>query len=261
MNSDIRNVLGVLLLIAVAQVSVGGTVVGSKHDLSYSGNPYGNAGITAEQTVDEICVFCHTPHNANTDLDQDSSNDQGNTDHAPAPLWNRQISDVTQYEMYSSSTMNALYHGAPSPLSLACLSCHDGATASGNVGAVSPAETHNLMNPPNDAPSTAFPPINARPNCNACHGRDPEGNGFPEVPGKWWQIGPDLTNDHPVSMDYGDAVTEDIGNFLDPPDAAIKLFLGRVECPSCHNPHDPTNVPFLRKTVVGSGLCLGCHDK
>jgi predicted CXXCH cytochrome family protein len=55
-------------------------------------------------------------------------------------------------------------------------------------------------------------------------------------------------------------------SFKTPPDPQngwtdIKLFAGKVECPTCHAVHDPTNTPFLRTANGGSTLCLKCHDK
>jgi predicted CXXCH cytochrome family protein len=34
-----------------------------------------------------------------------------------------------------------------------------------------------------------------------------------------------------------------------------------LECGSCHAVHDSANSPFLRYTMAGSQLCLGCHNK
>lgn len=247
-----------VLMIGVVSMAFAGTIKNSKHDLSRT-NPYGDNGSAST----EICVFCHTPHNFNIDLDQQDGNDQDHATRPRAPLWNRQLTDASAYTPYTSSTLNADCDATPSPLSLACLSCHDGANASGNLGAVNLLDSHNLVNSSNIGPSNE-PFTNTNPNCNACHGRgDPEDGGF--VPGKWWQIGPDLSNDHPVSLSYQVAFEQD-DYFNAPPNAMtgwsdVKLFNGRVECPSCHNPHDPTNVPFLRRPVTGSSLCLTCHAK
>ena len=41
----------------------------------------------------------------------------------------------------------------------------------------------------------------------------------------------------------------------------IPLFGGTVQCASCHDPHDNTNAPFLRKTNTASALCSTCHQK
>jgi len=243
MNRVGLHLAGLLFSVFTAQVlAVPGTIVGSKHDLS---SPFGGGS-------DEICVYCHTPHNANADLDNDGNIDSNHATRPPAPLWNRRITTMANYQMYTSATLNMVCDNTPSPLSLVCLSCHDAATAfSGVVGAVNSTDTHNLVNEPNRGDSN--------PNCGTrCH----PGGG--DEPPKWWQIGPDLSNEHPVSMSYPTAA--DDPDFFIPPDlqkgwSDVKLFMGRVECPSCHNPHDPTNIPFLRKSMVASGLCTTCHNK
>ena len=58
----------------------------------------------------EVCVYCHTPHNARTD--------------AGAPLWNR-ADPETNYTLYSSDSLRS-QPGQPGPKSMVCLSCHDG---------------------------------------------------------------------------------------------------------------------------------------
>ena len=217
-----------------------GTIVGSKHDLS-SG------------TTTEICVFCHTPHSFNNDVNRDGVNDVSVTaagGPAMAPLWNRRLSTVNgMFTPYKSASMNQDCPDTPSPVSLACLSCHDEVGG----GAVLPSgdnEMHTLVNEPNLG--------NSEPQCTACH---PSGN----LPGSWWQIGPDVSNEHPISIDYATTYNADPW-FKAPPSfqrgwSTVRLFNGRVECPSCHNAHDPTNVPFLRVSNSGSGLCYTCHDK
>ena len=239
--------LGLLCLTASPAV-IAGTVVGSKHDLG-SGNYYG--GVMAETS--EICVFCHTPHNANN---------QGEM--AGAPLWNRRLTDTGSFLMYTSPTMDATCLATPSGVSLACLSCHDSA----NGGAVSAffdqGDQHDLVNPSNALPAGADA---GGASCVACHGTPGGRNGDIPYPRLYeeWQIGNDLRNDHPISLLYADTLNLD-NYFNTPPDpeegwSDVKLYQGRVECPSCHNPHDPDNVPFLRKTMNGSALCLTCHNK
>jgi len=233
-----------LLLAMQGTLAVAASIVGSKHDLSTG------AGI------DEICVFCHTPHGANDDLDNDGLYDADHATRPPAPLWNRRISSISAYTMYTSDTLNSNCDATPSPLSLVCLSCHDSAAnvamgGLGDAGAVSFADTHNAVNEPNRGPISGC--------TKACHQYD-SNTKFAEN----WQIGPDLQNDHPVSMSYPTAAEDP--DFFIPPDLQkgwndVKLFKGRVECPSCHNPHDPANVPFLRKSMESSGLCTTCHDK
>jgi len=213
------------LSLSLFNLLIAGTIVGSKHDLSVS-NYYGS---TAGASY-EICVFCHTPHGAN-----DSEVSGG-------PLWNRSITDINAFEMYGGVI------GNPNYLSLICLSCHDGVSSQGGESAVSAYDGHNILNPPNADPGS--------PSCIACH---PAGGQFPS---DTWQIGPILTNDHPISIDYSDSVAANpVGEFKVTPDAEIKLFDDKVECASCHNVHDPDNGVFLRKSNAQSALCQSCHQK
>lgn len=95
----------------VAAVSRGDeSVVNSKHDLSARG-----PGPIRAVQESEVCIFCHTPHNA-----------------APqTPLWNRE-DPRRHYRIYQSSTTDARID-QPSGPSKMCLSCHDGSIALGNV--------------------------------------------------------------------------------------------------------------------------------
>jgi hypothetical protein len=87
--------------------SFAGTIVGTKHDLS--GRGWG---------TNEICVFCHTPHNAKSPQ--------------LAPLWNHASTTAT-YTLYSSPTMDETPLQPRSP-SKSCLSCHDGTVATDSYG-------------------------------------------------------------------------------------------------------------------------------
>src|SRR5512138_45131 len=94
----------------------GASVVGSKHDLRAvgGGTPTGS-GLT------EVCVVCHTPHQT------PAANSQ-------YPLWNRNLSAVASYGVYTSPTFNGsgtiadvggATLGTATTTNL-CLSCHDG---------------------------------------------------------------------------------------------------------------------------------------
>ena len=97
--------LGIVLL-RTASADVAAT----KHNLSVSG-----PGAVKAATEAQICVFCHTPHNASP----------------AAALWNRR-NPTTTYTPYSSSTTRGSA-GQPNGASLLCLSCHDGTIALGEV--------------------------------------------------------------------------------------------------------------------------------
>jgi len=107
-----RLAIAVVLLVPVAalsQVRVDAPV--NKHNLSTSG-----PGPVKSQTVTEICVFCHTPHNANP----------------ASPLWNQTLSSGVTYKPYTSSTLQAAV-GVPTGSTKLCLSCHDGTVAIGST--------------------------------------------------------------------------------------------------------------------------------
>jgi len=87
----------------------GGSIATTKHNLSVTG-----PGTIKSTTEPEICIFCHTPHNARIDVPY---------------LWNR--NDTQQnYITYESSTLYATV-GQPTGASKLCLSCHDGTVALG----------------------------------------------------------------------------------------------------------------------------------
>lgn len=97
-----------------------------------------------------------------------------------------------------------------------CMGCHDGVTAVGSYG--------NLA------------------------GLDPLTGGA--------AIGTDLTNDHPIGVDYPLSGH----GWYDPvavPEVGDLLEDGKVECSSCHRAHSAS----IRIGMVGSALCLTCHNK
>ncbi len=210
----------VSVLLFTATIQAG--IVGSAHDFSGSGWANG-----------EICVACHTPHNSNTNI--------------TAPLWNRSISTAT-YQTYQSPfdgphgsiNQQGTVH-APGPESLMCLSCHDGTIAldsyGGNTGGAEYISGSRLIGTDlsNDHPIGVVwvghqtlaesPPSSV---CTACHGSPVA---VPVVPNKM-----------PLPF------------FVGPDDTA------RVECATCHDPHNAQNNDFLlRKSNAGSALCKHCH--
>jgi len=262
--------LGALTInIANAGISV------TKHNLGSTGT-----GTNTFDGTQAICVFCHTPHGADTS--------------ASVPLWNRVLSSSSSYTTYDSLGTTSLDGGvAPvGSVSIACLSCHDGTQA---------------MNVMINAPGSG--------------GYDPAGSA---LAGTWTgpastaspvgslnyatasivNIGTDLSNDHPVGIQYGgggatsaDADGSFGGSLADPDfigpykatinakavwwvDTTIgttgirektdmqlytRADLGAtepfVECASCHNPHTSDNPTFLRLANTGSAVCLACHTK
>ena len=90
-------------------------VATTRHNLSVS-NPIPGAIKATSET--EICIFCHTPHNASPSY----------------PLWNHQMSYGVNYKTYESETLKSYSPGNAPPIdgfSKMCLGCHDGTIALG----------------------------------------------------------------------------------------------------------------------------------
>ena len=159
-----------------------------------------------------VCLPCHTPHNAETDTDENSM-----------VLWNHALTSQT-FEMYTTLAGHA--GDQPEGASKLCLSCHDGITAIDSYGGT--------------AGSVTIPPY--RPT----------------------HLGIDLRDDHPIGIEYpppdGLSGYKDASTFTE-----VKVVTidgkDRVECTSCHDPHNNSLGDFLRQTMSGSALCLECHDK
>ncbi|MCP4217818.1 MAG: cytochrome C [bacterium] len=197
----------------------------------------------------EICVFCHTPHNAMTDAES-----------SEAPLWNHAITSAG-YAVYSSPTMDAIT-GAPTGLSKLCLSCHDGTIAvdshSGRTGSVTLGPPGSGFGHEGGLIGTNLMddhPISFVYNSSLSL-TDVELND------------PGVT---PSGLPRGGTIDTDM------------LFNGRVECASCHDVHvrrssagpacwgchvvdgqwysPPKQTLSLRKSNEQSALCFTCHKK
>ncbi|MFQ5653547.1 MAG: cytochrome c3 family protein, partial [Planctomycetota bacterium] len=143
-----------------------------------------------------------------------------------APLWNRADSTAI-YLTYQSDTLGALL-GQPSGGSILCLSCHDGTIA---LGAVLSRVDEIPMEGGNSH-------ITGRAN-----------------------VGIDLRDDHPISFDYDDAVSQNqelVPGAALPPQVPLD-HLGQLQCTSCHDPHDNAFGRFLRGNDSNGALCGACH--
>jgi hypothetical protein len=272
--------LAVFLWALLGTLPVQAGIAATKHNLSPS-SAAGNNKVTAG--TDEICVFCHTPHAADTT--------------APVPLWNKRLTTGATYTTYATLNSGSI-DGEILPvgsISLACLSCHDGAQA-----------MDNLINAPGSG------------------GYDVTGGGDLGLAYSWTgsrvnadgqmtnsatslaMLGNDLSNDHPIGIKYcgggpssaapGTACVDT--DFIAPVSATVNSNLvfwvdtaggtaarnktdmqlytrtfatgagPSVECGSCHDPHveSGTGTPaagqtFLRIANTGSAVCLACHVK
>ena len=110
-----RTLVAMVAVISLPAVALA-AITGTSHDFSGAG---------WNSVSGEICIVCHTPHNADSTV-------------TTAPLWNHEVTTAT-YSVYTSDTLNATT-GQPDGVSLLCLSCHDGTVAidsfAGNTGSI-----------------------------------------------------------------------------------------------------------------------------
>jgi predicted CXXCH cytochrome family protein len=266
--------LSVLLLVGVGLLAGVGWaeaqgILDTKHNLSAVGGTAanrtaGNQELYLTAGTAEICVFCHTPHGADTNV--------------KAPLWNRAVTSST-YTVYASPTMDSAPSSVAAEMgvSLACLSCHDGTVA-----------FDALRNLPGPGGYDASP---------GTSGRNPTGwtwnSGKKDMTGRGiTEIGTDLSNDHPIAMIYSAAKSpsstdqDETTGFTTatlngsrvwvertvtvPGQSSISAKLplfgtstadARVQCASCHDPHSSMTT-FLRvDNTKSSALCRTCHKK
>lgn len=228
------------------------TVIGGKHDMSNTGSASirSSAGVLGNQ----VCVYCHTPHNAGKNT----------------LLWNKATGAATTFKLYSSASLSPAAGAATlsvdSP-SLLCLACHDGKTAvnvlhNGGTGALVSTVTN-----PVGFINTGYPAGAVLIEGTAAKVLPSEILGDPAGPGIGGPTGDDLTNDHPIGFDYAlSAGQKGAANLHLSPGAEFRFFNGKMECSTCHNPHaDNAGTPaipyMLVKNNAGSALCLSCHNK
>ena len=106
-------IFGIALILVAPAAWAAQDVVNTRHNLSTL-PPVGVTRTFASSTIDQVCVFCHTPHNALP----------------AAQLWNHLPTAAASYTPYSSSTL-AASPGQPTGESRLCLACHDGTVALG----------------------------------------------------------------------------------------------------------------------------------
>lgn len=191
-----------------------GTIIGTKHDFSASGWSGG-----------EICVACHTPHNADNTI-------------AEAPLWNHALTGKT-FALYTSPSLDATV-AQPDGSSKLCLSCHDGTVALDSFGTTT---------------GTTFM------SGSSAVGADDLGNDHPisfTFDTTLATTDGALYDPAATSVTIGAGADSKTGNIAD-----VMLLGGKVQCASCHDVHNKfTNGPkLLRVANTGSALCLTCHNK
>jgi predicted CXXCH cytochrome family protein len=154
--------------------------------------------------------------------------------HTPHMTGQAQVQDWSRrgrvnYITYKSSTLKASV-GQPNGTSRLCLACHDGTVA------LSMASGKSL--------SRSFSGLSRK------------------MPVGRANLGYDLSDDHPVSFVYDGMLAARNGQLEHPASLVGPVALdeaGRLQCTSCHSPHNNQFGDFLTKDNAFSGLCITCH--
>lgn len=265
-----------------------GGIINTRHNLTQSFSTLGNWMDTARNNYGEVCVYCHTPHGANQQT--------------TAPLWNRTMVSTT-FTVYNNPTMLGRPITQPGVNSLVCLSCHDGTTAVDSIINIPGSGRYNASQ--ETTVSQTFlsswklegkpgPLTPGHAGIQTCTDRCHNSTIFSvrtNLQFDVFVIGTDLTNDHPVGVQYPTSFGADVDfkmptgelagkmQFFDnnqngrPDTNEVRMYGGgagyEVECASCHDPHgvpsagpgSTFNPSFLRVSNTGSALCLACHTK
>jgi len=250
------------------------SVVNSLHNLSASG-----PGTIHASSEDEVCLFCHTPHNSLPS----------------SPLWNKEDPGVI-YELYTSSTIQA-EPGQPTGASALCLSCHDGTIALGNVlsrsleidftGGIThlPPGMTNMTTDLSDDHPVSFPytaalaasdgqlkdpallsyPVHleqGQVQCTSCH--DPHKNTYPDFLVESTLFSSLCLNCHQrdfwtSSLHSSSAATWN-GTGTNPWPHTEWSTVAENGCENCHSPHNAMGRPVLMNYLAEESNCLTCHN-
>ncbi|MDO9042845.1 MAG: cytochrome c3 family protein [Desulfocapsaceae bacterium] len=208
------------LLLGSGELVHGNSIRFSKHDLSSSGGQAIKAS-----GLDQVCVFCHTPHNARADIPY---------------LWSRSAQTST-YIPYTSTTMMAPAghvgsNGQPTGASKLCLSCHDGTIALGAV----------LFSESSPIPFSGATTLGGRSTSLGTDLSDDHPVSF----------------DYQSSITGGNTELVTASTIAFTSISPVKLdSTGQLQCTACHDPHDDAFGKFLVKSNQGSALCITCHTK
>jgi len=153
------------------------------------------------------------------------------------PLRNHKLSEGYTYQVYQSTTLKAtVAQPQTSDSSKLCLSCHGGTVALGDT-------VNNGLIPFQNVPPDQKLPPSSRSNLAGA--------------------GLNLADDHPVAFVPDLALNNQV--HLPPTGDPVKLDQqGRLQCTSCHDPHneyvDPVENRFLVRNNSAAAICTTCHD-
>lgn len=241
--------LAAAALMAMAGTAMAKSITDSVHNLSVSGK---TRNVTLSGST-QICIFCHTPHNGTGNL----------------PLWNRNApTQAANFQLYSGVGMaNVSYKTFTSDsISLFCMSCHDGSPLGGtmiyNLPTTLPAaEKTALLNYAGQIGNSVQTNLQAFRTSGL---KSTHPINFPVSQANNTQPGANGAGDLAAvtTVGTGKALASANNPGLNfPLYKSSRSLDSTFECSSCHSVHDDANTAFLRDTMAGSKLCLGCHLK
>lgn len=234
-----------MLALALVGPAIGGTLVGSKHDMTGLNRRAGVEAMTGLAFNDyrDPCIYCHVPSSVQGKLIAPGG--------SQILEWNRYLGNTSEMQVYDSDSLHNKIQEL-GPETLLCLSCHDGSMA-----------VDMVINKPEGWGMKNESPLHMRldkggglDKCTQCH------DGTTAHRMDVVVIGRNLMDDHPVGIVYPGLF--DNHDFFPPASDGrfrngVRLFRNKVECASCHDVHNPDIVPFMR--VEPKELCITCHNK
>lgn len=233
--------VAILLMVAtsfvLAQTSL---MLNTKHDLRPTSTKSDSIKNQIAGASDKLCSYCHTPHVPQAGI--------------ATPLWARKVKATQGWGNYDSPTMDAttfdpsvITGDQNKNMTNMCLSCHDGSAM--YTSAAYEKRPHASSNPSwtGYTTKTVFDAQRL-------------------IGGTKYSS---LTHTHPVNFTYADAVSADAGIktaanaayvYLDGTTQVGRLFDGKVQCSSCHNPHK-TDTKMIQGDTADGKLCVACHNK
>jgi len=217
-----RIVLVAILVMTVPTIAAAGTIANTKHDLS----PGSTNAVIKSTTQTDSCVFCHIAHNGGPAVSR--------------PLWSHTLTSATLTWGSTGKTVR----GTTIPTDMlstqlagsrACMSCHDGTVAVGDLSLASKGIDTTVKG-----------------------GNAPAGN---LNQGINYFAPANMQTNHPLGVSKPATVAGFTAFKTVVSTSAVNYDgLGNVQCDSCHNPHDNTFPPFLKINPAGGAICLTCHD-
>lgn len=228
--------LGAMAIPAFAGTGAGTGIISSVHDITAYSKLAGNVGLVIGDNEGRVCVFCHTPHHADTDASLDYN-----------PLWSHTVTTQT-YTPYVTATFDATAFGGTDPLvgpSRLCMSCHDGSISVDQHGGEG-AQAGGFKLTGNHVVGSTTHAIDHPIGFSYSQAKTAKGTSINAATATWLGGTGTVT----AALHQGDIMT----------------------CATCHDVHNKTNAVnaasldgltrnwLVRSPQAGSQLCLTCHN-